>query len=112
MTHEATLGSDHRPLVLQPHKLRVKKSFLFCFKAKWLQRNDCFTVISSTWNSEFQRSPMFILARKLTNCRKELSRWDKKVFKRNTKECQQLKEDIYVNPFDAYILHSHLGLIS
>ena len=74
---EATMSSDHAPLVLSLSKIqrRNKGNKRFRYEAGWALEDGCKGVIASAWEKDSLQQPMGWdqLDKKLYNCKKQIS---------------------------------------
>ncbi|XP_015945207.1 uncharacterized protein LOC107470334 [Arachis duranensis] len=86
------ISSDHAPLVLdvKPRGRRIKN---FTFEAFWVHHADCDAVIRRGWSSSgYTGSDHWKnLNRRIQNCKKELTKWNRTSFKKADVEIENLR---------------------
>ncbi|KAH7863586.1 hypothetical protein Vadar_019513 [Vaccinium darrowii] len=77
---EATIGSDHNPLVLDTNAPLNKVGKPFRFESFWVTEDECKGVIDQAWTKNQEGAFMFALCKKLRVCKESLKEWNKRTF--------------------------------
>ncbi|KAK2382636.1 hypothetical protein QL285_070156 [Trifolium repens] len=87
------ISSDHSPLVIRL-KPKAKGGNFFKYEAFWLEHEECSTIVHQGWTSRIVSPPQDsweLFLDKCKNCKKSLSSWHSKTFKRADVEIANLK---------------------
>lgn len=74
------IKSNHFPLLLEFQVTPTTFASQFKFQQMWSLHPDCKDIVTSCWNTNFTRCPMFILSAKLKHLKSCLKQWNKEVF--------------------------------
>ncbi|XP_026428918.1 uncharacterized protein LOC113324828 [Papaver somniferum] len=74
------LASDHCPILLDPSPNDVCSAKNWKFFECWLRDKTCKDQITNSWSKQFRGSPGFVLDKKLSDTRRELSNWNRNTF--------------------------------
>nr|XP_025605294.1 uncharacterized protein LOC112696649 [Arachis hypogaea] len=90
----SAVSSDHCPLILDVIPVhRVRKYFKF--EAYWADHKDCSNVVKRGWCKEEQNGDEWDkISRNINNCKGELKKWSKVIFKRADREIQKMKDEL------------------
>ncbi|XP_057760557.1 uncharacterized protein LOC130980933 [Arachis stenosperma] len=95
------VSSDHCALILKTQPLvRIKKEFRF--EAFWAEHEECKEVIKRSWHlDDGNRSCWNQFVRKRNRCKRELTEWSRRKFKRADKEIERKKTELqHIQKFD------------
>ena len=93
--HLDSAFSDHKPLIIHPEGIPIKKLRPWRFQQVWLKEDACHTTIESAWTpSLFSLSPMLVVESNLMNCQTKLRRWSKESFCNITWAVRDKKKEI------------------
>lgn len=67
--------SDYSMILLDSNPCAQKKKRMFVFDKRWVGNAEVEEVIRATWGVNCIRLPMFRVASKIMNCRKELNQY-------------------------------------
>ncbi|XP_026441532.1 uncharacterized protein LOC113340622 [Papaver somniferum] len=97
LKHLPFLVSDHCPVLLDVFPNNVNSVRNWKFFECWLRDKTCKDQISKAWTKQFRVSPGYILDNKLSETRRDLSKWNIEVFgniQGNLKVLQQQLSDL------------------
>ncbi|XP_071905833.1 uncharacterized protein [Coffea arabica] len=92
--HQETEASDHNILILDNNPNQRKPKKRFYFDQRWARNEDSKGIIETTWGIEQKGSRMFIVMRKIKECRMALLAWNRKLRMNSGKKITQIKEKL------------------
>ena len=92
--HQETEASDHSILILDNNSNQRKLKKRFYFDQRWAKNEDSKGIIKTAWEIEQKGSRMFIVMRKIRECRMALLAWNRKLRMNSGKKITQVKEKL------------------
>ncbi|KAJ1403458.1 Endonuclease/exonuclease/phosphatase superfamily [Sesbania bispinosa] len=88
------ISSDHSPIIININPVGGSRRD-FRFEAFWTDHEDCSRVINGSWNSHIEEEEIWKrILKKTTYCRRALSSWSKKTFRKADKEVEKQKAQL------------------
>ncbi|XP_019224306.1 PREDICTED: uncharacterized protein LOC109205995 [Nicotiana attenuata] len=80
ITHLASAGSDHSPLLMEMHVRPDSAKRYFKFLNCWTENPTFLPLVQATWDKQFQGNPMWIFYQKTKALCSELSKWSRQEY--------------------------------
>ncbi|OIT31321.1 hypothetical protein A4A49_31488 [Nicotiana attenuata] len=77
ISHLASTGSDHSPLLMEMHARSDSARRYFKFLNCWTNNESFVPLVQSVWNTDFHGNPMWIFHQKIKALSSELSKWSR-----------------------------------
>ncbi|KAK8600295.1 hypothetical protein V6N12_050151 [Hibiscus sabdariffa] len=91
---DATIGSDHAPIIILPQGFKRKYKRDFKFESKWLLEEECTSTVQASWDPMSQPRPSHRFGSKLRRTKFALIKWSKLKTRINNQRKQFLLERI------------------